>query len=221
MFKTHRPTAGKLQRHAGRSILAASALVVAIGASSVAAAQVARTGSAEAFAATFETSTGRPSITACAGLGPEGKKITGRYDGTLTIPAEGRRLAARFSIEIRLDGRTGVGSADGKWQLVDPPDPDVVGRGELIGVVNLAQPPDPEVNPPDPDLVLRGLLIGLAQPPDPDMPDQRLIANFRATLAADAKSLSGVAGDPPIEITGDPPSEGELVPAVLIAPSAC
>jgi hypothetical protein len=124
-------------------------------------------------------------------------------------------LAARFSLEVIFDGRTGVGTAEGTWQLIEPPDPDRVARGELIGVVT-SDPPS-EAEPPDPDLELHGLLIGLIEPPDPDMPAQRLIGNFTASLADGARNFTGAVGDPSI---GDP-STGELLPAILIASDAC
>jgi hypothetical protein len=196
-------------------------------AASVSQAAIGRGEGAEAFAATFDArAVGDPTITSCPGLGPDGLKIERRYEGTFTIPAEERRLAARFSLEILFDRSTGVGTAEGNWQLLDPPDPDIVARGGLITVVKALDPPDPDLDPPDPDLGLHGLVIGSLDPPDPDLPTQRLLGNFAASLGDGATfpHLKGTVGDP-TNLVGDP-TVGDSTglasdPAVLLPAVKC
>jgi hypothetical protein len=169
------------------------ALVLAAGSASLAAAATTlRGGGAEPLGATFEArAVGDPTVKPCPGLGPDGKKIEARYEGMLAIAGDERRPRLRLSLEILFDRSAGVGTAEGHWQLVDPPDPDIVGRGELVAVVT-------PVDPPDPDLALHGLLIGEVDPPDPDAPARKLLGNFAASLADGATfpHLKGAVGDP-------------------------
>jgi hypothetical protein len=170
----------------------APAAGAAVGGGSAESAAVVRSGSAESFAATFEArAVGDPTIASCPGLGEGWQKIEARYDGTLTIPADERRLSARFSLELLLDRSTGIGTAQGTWRLTEPPEPDIVARGELHAVVNATEPPDPE-------LELHGLVSGRIDPPDPDMPAKQLLGNFAASLdeAASFPHLKGSVGDP-------------------------
>jgi len=205
--------------HLGRKLVALVALFVVIGGTSLAAAAIGRGEGAASFAATFEArAVGDPTIASCPGLGPDGQKIEGRYEGTFTIPAEERRLAARFSLEILFDRSTGVGTADGNWQAQVPDGPEIVARGELLAVVTTVSPPDPDVSPPDPDLGLQGLLIGTVSPPDPDLPAQMLLGNFTASLGEGATfpHLKGTVGDPSVgdPSVGDPSNPAVLLPAV-------
>jgi hypothetical protein len=216
-------------RHLGRTLAALTALVLVVGGTSLAAAATGGAGAGR-FAASFDArAVGDPSIESCPALGREGQKIEARYEGTFTIPAEERRLAARFSLEILFDRSTGVGAAEGTWQLAEPPDPDadppseadppteasVVGRGELIAVVT-ADPPG-ETEPPDPDLELQGLVIGLAEPPDPDKPAQRLLGSFTGSITDGTLNFTGGVGDPSV---GDP-SGPATSPAVLLPAIKC
>jgi hypothetical protein len=163
------------------------------------------------FAASFDARAVRdPQIDFCRGLGPEGQKIEGRYEGTMTL--DGEEFAFNFTtLEILFDRRSGVGTAEGTWQLGDPPS-DLVGRGELIAVVNMTEPPDPDLEPPDPDLELQGVVTGLLEPPDPDLPAQRLVGNFTASLGEGATfpHLKGTVGDP----SGPAASAAVVIPAV-------
>jgi hypothetical protein len=61
--------------------------------------------------------------------------------------------------------------------------------------------------------------LGGAHGPDPDLPTQGLIGNFTASLGDGATfpHLNGTVGDP----TGvDDPTDGELLPAMLVASGA-
>jgi hypothetical protein len=213
------PRGRALRRQVGRGLLVFAALFAIVGSTSIAAAYVYGGGGATGkFAATFETrAVGDPTIASCPALGPDGQKVEGRYLGTMTI--DGEEFGIHFVLEALVDVRAGIGSAEGRWQLTDPRSSDVVARGELVGVVTL-DPPDPDLDPPDPDLELQGLLIGTLEPPDPDMPTQRLIGNFTASLGDGATfpHLKGTVGDP--TGVGDP-TDGELLPAVLIASEGC
>ena len=208
MNASHERTSTRRRRRVGGVVAALTA--VALAATALATAAVVRGGSAESLAAGFEArAVGDPTIEACPGLG-QWQKIEGRYEGTFAIEADERRLTARFSLEILLDRSTGVGTAEGSWQLVNPPDPDIVARGELHAVVNA-------VNPPDPDLELRGLLTGTVNPPDPDLPAQRLLGNFAASLdeGATFPHLKGWVGDPSVaDPTAPASTPAALVPAV-------
>lgn len=192
------------------------ALLVALGATSLAAAAIARGEGAGSFAATFEgRAVGDTTMKSCPGIGPGGQKIEARYEGPFTTagdPPTERPPSLRLSLEILFDRAAGVGIAKGNWQLVDPPDPDIVGRGQLLAVVSMVDPPDPDVDPPDPDLELHGLLTGAVDPPDPDMPAQLLLGNFSASLGEGATfpHLKGEVGDP----TGLTSNPAVLVPAV-------
>jgi hypothetical protein len=203
---------GALSRRAGRGFLAFVALFAIVGSTSIAAAYAYGGGGATGkFAAAFETrAVGDPTIASCPALGPDGQKVEGRYRGTMTI--DGEEFGIHFTLEALVDARAGLGSAEGRWQLTDPRTADVVARGELMATVT-GDPPS-ELDPPDPDLELQGLLIGTLDPPDPDMPTQRLIGNFTASLGDGATfpHLKGTVGDP---------TDGELLPAVLIASEGC
>jgi hypothetical protein len=170
------------------------------------------------FAATFDTrAVEHAAIDFCRGLGPEGQKIEGRYQGTMTI--DGEEFAFNFTtLEILLDRSTGLGTAEGTWQLGDRSG-ELVGRGEIIAVVNMAEPPDPDLEPPDPDLELQGVVTGLLEPPDPDLPAQRLLGNFAASLGDGTTfpHLKGTVGDPSV---GDP-SGPAASPAVLMSAVNC
>jgi hypothetical protein len=210
---------GALPRRAGRGFLAFVALFAIVGSTSIAAAYAyGGGGTTGKFAATFETrAVGDPTIASCPALGPDGQKVEGRYRGTMTI--DGEEFGIHFTLEALVDVRAGIGSAEGRWQLTDLRSAERVGSGELLAVVTL-DPPDPDLDPPDPDLELQGLLIGTLEPPDPDMPTQRLIGNFTASLGDGATfpHLKGTVGDP----TGvADPTDGELLPAVLIASEGC
>jgi hypothetical protein len=174
------------------------------------------------FAATFDArAVGDPSIEACRGFGAAGQKFEGQYQGTMTI--DGEEFAFNFTtLEILFDRATGVGTAEGHWQLADARS-ETVGRGELVAVVTAGDPPG-EGDPPS-ELQLRGLLIGSLEPPDPDLeppdpdlPAQRLIGNFTATLGDGATfpHLKGTVGDPSVgdPSVGDPSAPAVLVPAV-------
>jgi hypothetical protein len=194
------------------------ALFAIVGSTSIAVAAYGGGGTTGKFAAAFETrAVADPTIESCPALGPDGRKVEGRYRGTMTI--EGEEFGIHFTLEALVDVRAGLGSAEGRWQLTDPRTADVVAQGELIGVV-AAGDPTSEVNPPDPDLELQGLLIGTVNPPDPDMPAQRLIGNFTASLGDGATfpHLKGTVGDP--TGVGDP-TDGELLPAILVASEGC
>ena len=115
--------------------------------------------------------------------------LEARY-GTMTV--DGEEFGIHFVLEALVDGSTGVGTAEGRWTLVDPSDRDVLGRGELLATVTGDLPTEP--TPPDPDLELHGMLIGLATPPDPDMPSERLLGNFSGSLRDEALNFS--VGDP-------------------------
>jgi hypothetical protein len=209
---------GALPRRVGRGLLAFVALFAIVGSTSIAAAYAYGGGGATGkFAATFEARAARTSIASCPALGPEGQKIEGRYIGTMTI--DGEEFGIHFTLEALVDVRAGLGSAEGRWQLTDPRTADVIGGGEFIGVIAASDPPS-ELEPPDPDLELQGLLIGTLEPPDPDMPNQRLIGNFSASLGDGATfpHLKGTVGDP--TGVGDP-TDGELLPAILIASEGC
>ena len=178
-------------------------------------------GGAGKFAATFDArAVGDPSIESCPALGPEGQKIEGRYQGTMTI--DGDELEFNFTtLEALVDGAAGVGTANGAWKLTDPRTQDVVGRGELFAVVDFdLEPPDPDLEPPDPDLELHGLLIGTLEPPDPDLPAQRLLGNFSASLGEGATfpHLKGTVGDPSV---GDPSVADPSSPAILLPAVRC
>lgn len=216
MFERSAHARSRLRR-LSRSLPAAVILVLVVVSAAVAAPAVSDGGGATSFGATFEARAPRTTTSSCAGLGPAGQKVEARYEGTFSIPSQERQLAARLSLVILIDARTGVGSAEGTWRLVSPPDPEIVGRGELLGVVDAAILPDTDLEPPDPDLVLRGMLIGFLEPPDPDMPAQRLLGNFSAVLTDGALSLTGAVGN----ALSDPPTDGELLPAVLTAPKPC
>ena len=214
---------GVLRRHVGRGLVASVALLLVVGGTSVAAAySYGGGGTTGKFAATFEArAVGDPTVESCPGLGPDGQKIEARFEGWFAIDSVERPIQLRLSLEALVDRSTGVGTAEGNWQLAQPPEPDaqppepdLVGWGEFVAVVTAVSPPDPELDPPDPDLELHGLLIGYAQPPEPDMPAQRLIGNFTASLdeGATFPHLKGTVGDP----TGLAPN-----PAVILSSDAC
>ena len=218
--RTHSGLAAPL-RHPGRTLVALAALFAVVGSSSVALAFTGTGGGGSGkFAATFDArAVGDPTAESCPALGRGGLKTEARYQGTMTI--DGEEFAFNFTtLEILVDRSTGVGTAEGNWQLAEPPDPDIVASGELIAVVKMAdleppdpdlEPPDPDLEPPDPDLELHGLLIGLAEPPEPDMPAQRLLANFTASLSEGALNFTTV-GDPGTRLL--PAVQGVLLPAV-------
>jgi hypothetical protein len=220
---THR-IAGVFHR-IGWKLAALAAASAVIGGASLAAAATGGAGAGK-FAAAFEArAVGDPSITSCPDLGRSGQKLEGRYAGTMTI--DGEEYAFNFTtLEALVDRSAGIGTAEGRWQLVDPSDRSVVGRGELIAVVT-ADPPS-ETEPPDPDLELRGMLIGSLEPPDPDQAPQLLVANFAAVLGDGATfpHLKGAVGDPSV---GDPsvgdPSVGDPTvqsnPAALVPAVKC
>lgn len=178
------------------------------------------------FAASFDArAVADPTITSCPGLGREGQKLEGRYQGTMTV--DGEEFAFNFTtLEVLLDGATGVGAAEGTWQLSAPPsesDPpteanpptEVVARGELVATVRAD----------DQDLLLQGLVIGSVSSPDPDMPAQRLVGSFTASLGDGATfpHLKGTVGDPSV---GDPtvgdPSVGDPTGLAVVMPAkAC
>jgi len=168
------------------------------------------------FAASFEArAITDGTITSCRGLGLEGQKIEGSYQGTMSV--DGEEFAFNFTtLEILFDRSTGVGTADGNWQAQVPDGPEIVARGELLAVVT-GDPPG-EIEPPDPDLELHGLLIGYVNPPDPDMPAQRLLGNFTASLRKGwtFPHLKGTVGDPSVgdPSVGDPTNPAVLLPAV-------
>lgn len=167
MTASHRTESGtKAPLHRIGWKLAALITVAVIGATSAAAGVIVPQKS-ERVAATFEArAVGAPSITSCPALGPGGQKLEGRYGGTMTL--DGEEYAFNFTtLEVLVDRSAGLGSAEGRWQLMDLRTKDVVGRGELVATVT-GDPPG-EVEPPDPDLELRGLLIGSLEPPDPDL----------------------------------------------------
>jgi hypothetical protein len=196
--------------------LAVLLVVFAIGGTSVAAAAFGGGGGAGRFAATLEARTVTDgTITSCRGLGPGGQKIEARYEGTITV--DGEEFGIHFVLEALFDRSTGVGTAEGRWTLLDPSDREIVGRGELLAAVT-GDPPS-EVNPPDPDLELHGLLIGMVDAPDPDLPAQRLLGNFTASLGEGATfpHLKGTVGDPSV---GDPTGL-ESNPAVLVPAVKC
>ena len=101
---------------------------------SVAAAAFGGGGGAGKFAATFEArAVADPTAESCPALGPGGLKTEARYQGTMTI--DGEEFAFNFTtLEILYDRSTGVGTAEGTWRLIEPPDPDVVARGELLAL---------------------------------------------------------------------------------------
>ena len=185
---------------------------VALAATALATAAVVRGGSAGSLAAGFEArAVGEPTIEACPGLGQWRKKSRG-------ATKKGRSRSRRTSDDSRRASRSRSCSTarrasarrrvPGSWW--NPPDPDIVARGELHAVVNA-------VNPPDPDLELRGLLTGTVNPPDPDLPTQRLLGNFAASLDEGATSphLKGWVGDPTVaDPTAPASTPAALVPAV-------
>ena len=213
------------------------AVLAVIGATSAAAGVIVPQ-KAERFATTFEArAVGDPSITSCPALGPGGQKFEGRYGGTMTI--DGEEYAFNFTtLEALVDRSTGLGSAEGRWQLTDPRTKNVVGRGELIATATTD--PSSEVEPPDPDFELQGMLIGTLEPPDPDleppdpdleppdpdleppdpdMPARMLFGNFSASLGGGATfaRLKGAVGDPSV---GDPTGLTEN-PAVIFPAVKC
>ncbi|HEX5589330.1 MAG TPA: hypothetical protein VFX65_03450 [Candidatus Limnocylindrales bacterium] len=211
-----------LPRRASRGLPALIALFAIVGSTSLAAAySYGGGGTTGKFAATFETRSARTSIASCPALGPDGRKIEGRYLGTMTI--DGEEFGIHFVLEALVDVRAGLGSAEGRWHLTDPRTADVIGRGELIATVT-ADPPsesDPpgESDPPS-ELTLHGVVVGTLVPSDPELPGQRLIGNFSASLGDGMTfpHLKGTVGDP----TGvADPTHGELLPAVVIASEGC
>lgn len=197
------------RRH-GRRLAAFVALFAVVGTTSLAAAAIGRIDGSESFAATFEArAVADPTITSCRAL-PAVQKIVGRYQGAITVPADERRATAQFAVEILYDRTTGVGTAEGTWQLGDPPS-ELTGKGKLIAVVTTADPPS-EAQPPDPDLELHGVLVGTLDPPDPDLPAQKLVGNFSASLGEGATfpHLKGSVGDPTV-LASNPAA---LIPAV-------
>lgn len=221
-------------RRIGRNVAAVLALFALAGTA------LAATGGAGAgkFAAEFEArAVGDPSIEACRDLGEGGQKIEGRYEGTFTVPAEfmpaefltgellpAIRLPLRLSLEILYDRSTGIGTAEGTWQLGDPPseaDPpgeanpptELVASGELLAVVTLTD---------SGDLELDGMLIGSTESSTRDAKPLRVLFNFSATLTEGATfpHLKGTVGDPSVgdPTVGDPTglasNPAALVPAV-------
>ena len=208
---------GRLSRRLATGLI----LALAVGVTPALAGAVAEGGGIRSFTAELEARTvADPTITACRAIGPDAVKVEARYQGTFTIPADERRLQAAVSLEIMFDRATGVGSAEGRWQLTNDA-AERVGRGELVGVVGATTPPDPDADPLAAGLALQGFVIGAIEPPDPDLPAQTLIGDITATLGDGATfpHLKGVVGDP--TATADPPSERELVPAVLVAAEGC
>jgi hypothetical protein len=179
------------------------------------------------FAAEFEArAVGDPSIEACRDFGLEGQKIEARYEGTFTVPAEFMpaefvpaelapaefRLPLRLSLEILVDRSTGVGTAEGTWQLGDPategdPSSELVARGELLAVVTAAE---------SSALELDGMLVGTAQSAE-GTGVLSVLLNFTASLSDGATfpHLKGTVGDPTVgDPTGLASNPAVLVPAV-------
>jgi hypothetical protein len=169
------------------------------------AAAIGRGTGAEAVSATFEArAIGDPSIKSCPSIGGTFGQFEASYQGSFTTNT-GEELALTLRrLEILVDRETGLGAAEGTWQLQAPPEPEVVGSGELtavfIGDPNLIG--DPNVFGGK----LHGMLLGGFEDPD----ERRAIWNFSASVR-DGSVLTGAIGDPHIAPN----------PAVLIPPGPC
>jgi hypothetical protein len=192
--------------------LAGAALVVCALVAVGAATAIGRGLGTEAVSATFDAhAIGDPGIKSCRDLGGGTYlKFEGNYAGRLTTDS-GEELALELrGFEVLVNRETGLGSVEGTWQLQAPPEPDVVGRGELLGVFV----GDPHIIG-DPHLIgdpsifageVHGMMVGGIEDPD----ERRALWNFSASLR-DGSTQTGAIGDPHIAPN----------PAVLIPPGPC